>query len=76
MATYSEEKKTTTREKLHNYKSLERQKEETNKNKMEGQCKETPGVEEAEGGRCDRQEQMATTRTFSVDPVRKMAIEE
>ena len=37
---------------------------------MEGQCKEGPGVEDAEGGRRERPEQVATTRTLLADHVR------
>jgi len=37
---------------------------------MDGQCKERPGVEWAEGGRRERREQMVTTRPLQTDPVR------
>ena len=46
----------------------EEKRRKTNTN-MEGQCKERPGVEEAEGGRCDRLEQVMTTWTLQADPV-------
>ena len=39
---------------------------------MKGQCKERPGVEEAEGGRRKRQEQVVMTRTL---PANRMATE-
>ena len=36
---------------------------------MEGQCKERPGVEEAEGGRRERPEQVVTTPPLQTDIV-------
>ena len=36
---------------------------------MAGQCRERPGVEEAEGGRRERSEQVVTTRPLHADPV-------
>ena len=37
------------------------------KTKMEGQCKDRPGVERADGGRRDRPKQVTTTRTLQAN---------
>jgi len=50
--------------------SVWEEKRKTNK-MMEGQCKETPGVDRAEGGRREKPEQMETTRTLQGHPERE-----
>ena len=44
------------------------EKKRKTKKEMEGQCKERHGVEQAAGGRRERPEQVATTRTRETAP--------